>query len=509
MKLLSSQSALLLASAAVLCVASAITVSAQTNNPTPAVLDQSESGLIRTPASPATPRINGPEIFGVRPNHPFFYHIPVTGDRPLEFSADNLPPSLTLDPVTGTITGTLSHMGNYHVNLHARNALGVSDKKFKIVVGETIALTPAMGWNSWNHYASRITQDIVLENAKAMADSGLINHGWSYVNIDDTWQGPRGGQFFGLQGNKKFPDIKGLCDQIHALGLKFGIYSTPWQTSYAWYPGGSSDSPDGKWKPLKVISQYHFATNDADQWAAWGVDYLKYDWYPIQLPETIEMNDALRNSGRDIVFSLSNSMNITNGPTVGKVANSWRTTGDIKANWKSMSRQGFGQDKWRPYSSPGHWNDPDMLEIGTAEHGQPGLTPDEEYTHMTLWCLLCSPLLLANDLSHMDAFTKSLLENDEVIAVNQDSLGDQAVTISHEGDARVYAKKMADGSHAIGLFNTGTNGTITVTVKWKDLHLHFSHDVRDLWRQKDLGKFRGEFSLPVAPHSAELVQIAP
>jgi alpha-galactosidase len=150
-----------------------------------------------------------------------------------------------------------------------------------------------------------------------------------------------------------------------------------------------------------------------------------------------------------------------------------------------------------------------MLEIGTAEHGQPGLTPDEEYTHMTLWCLLCSPLLLANDLSHMDAFTKSLLENDEVIAVNQDSLGDQAVTISHAGDARVYAKKMADGSRAVGLFNTGTNGTITVTVKWKDLHLHFSHEVRDLWRQKDLGKFKGEFSLPVAPHSAELVRIAP
>ena len=219
----------------------------------------------------------------------------------------------------------------------------------------------------------------------------------------------------------------------------------------------------------KKIGQFHFATNDAKQWAAWGVDYLKYDWYPIQLPETVEMSDALRNSGRDILFSLSNSMNITNGPTIGKVANSWRTTGDIKANWNSMSRQGFGQDKWRPYSSPGHWNDPDMLEIATAERGQPGLTPDEEYTHMTLWCLLCSPLLLANDLSHMDAFTLNILNNDEVIAVNQDSLGDQAVTVSHNGDARVYAKKLEDGSLAVGLFNTGTNSPINVTVKWSDL----------------------------------------
>jgi alpha-galactosidase len=467
-----------------------------------------DSGLIRTPAAAPTPRINGAGIYGVRLDHPFFYHIPATGDRPMDFLADNLPDGLTLDSHTGTITGTLSKAGEYQVTLHAKNALGESDKNFKIVVGETIALTAAMGWNSWNHYSGRITQDIVLENAKAMVDSGLINHGWAYINIDDTWQGPRGGQFFGLQGNKKFPDIKGLCDQIHAMGLKFGIYSTPWQTSYAWFPGGSSDSPDGKWKPLKVISQYHFATNDADQWAAWGVDYLKYDWYPIELPETTEMYSALRNSGRDILLSLSNSMNITNGPTIGKVANSWRTTGDIKANWNSMSRQGFGQDKWRPYSSPGHWNDPDMLEIATAEHNQPGLTPDEEYTHMTLWCLLCAPLLLANDLSHMDAFTLNILENDEVIAVNQDSLGDQAVMVSHDGEARVYAKKLEDGSHAVGLFNTATNGTVTVTVKWKDLNIQGSHAVRDLWRQKNMGTFKTEFSLPVASHSGELVKIS-
>ena len=464
---------------------------------------------IRTPAAAPTPRINGAGIFGVRPDHPFFYHIPATGARPMEFSADNLPDGLTLDSHAGTITGSLPKTGNYEVIMHAKNALGVSDKKFKIVVGETIALTPAMGWNSWNHYADRITQEIVLENAKAMVDSGLIDHGWTYVNIDDTWQGARGGEFHGLQGDKKFPDLKGLCDQIHAMGLKFGIYSTPWQMSYAGFPGSSSDSPAGKWTHLRTLGQYHFTTNDADQWAAWGVDYLKYDWNPIQFPETQEMYGALRHSGRDILFSLSNNMNITNGPAVGKIANSWRTTDDIKANWDSMSERGFGQDQWRPYSSPGHWNDPDMLEIATAEENQPGLTPNEQYTHMTLWCLLCSPLLLANDLAHMDAFTLNLLENDEVIAVNQDSLGDQAVTVSHQGDARVYAKKLEDGSRAVGLFNTGTNDLLTVTVKWNDLHLHGSHAVRDLWRQKALGSFKGDFSLPVAAHSGELVKIMP
>ena len=480
-----------------------------------------EKPEIRTPPAPHTPRINGTSIFGVRPGHPFFYHLPTTGDRPLEFSADNLPKGLALDPKTGNITGQLDKTGDYVVTFHAKNALGTADKKFKIVVGETIDLTPAMGWNSWNHYAGQITQDIVLENAKAMHDSGLIDHGWTYVNIDDTWQGDRGGKFHGLQGDEKFPDIGKLCDQIHALGLKFGIYSTPWETSYAGFPGGSSENPEGKWtkpegKTVKnknilpcAIAQYQFFTNDADQFAAWGVDYLKYDWNPIEYPETKRMYDALRQSGRDVIFSLSNNMNITNGATCGKIANSWRTTGDIKADWKSMSDRGFGQDKWRKYSSPGHWNDPDMLEIATREKGHPGLTADEEYTHMTLWCLLDAPLLLANDMSRMDAFTKNLLENDEVIAVSQDSLGDQAVTVAKEGETRVYAKKMEDGSKAVGLFNLDGTKPATVTVKWSDLGISGEQNVRDLWRQKDLGKFKDEFSMTVRPHCAELVKIAP
>src|ERR1035437_4059731 len=188
---------------------------------------------IRAPAALPAPRINGPAIFGVRPDHPFLYHIPATGDRPMEFSADKLPAGLTLDSKTGDITGTIHKKGEYKVTLHAKNSLGMSDKKFKIVGGETIALTPPLGWNSWNHYAGRVTGDIILQNAKAMADSGLINHGWNYMNIDDTWQGARGGQFNGIQGNEKFPDMKALCDGVHALGLKIGIYSTPWTTSYA------------------------------------------------------------------------------------------------------------------------------------------------------------------------------------------------------------------------------------------------------------------------------------
>ena len=479
------------------------------------------AGEIRTPSAPHTPRINGPNIFGVRPGHPFLYRIPATGDRPMTFSADNLPDGLRLDIQTGEITGTFHHQGRHAVTLHAKNALGTSDRKFTIIVGETIALTPPMGWNSWNHYASRVTGDIILQNAKAMADSGLINHGWTYINIDDSWQGVRGGPFHAIQGNEKFPDMKQLCDAVHALGLKVGIYSTPWTTSYANHVGGSSQNAAGNWTPPAgskkgrinnktlpwAIGKYHFSTNDADQWAEWGIDYLKYDWNPIELPEAKEMYDALRQSGRDIIFSLSNNMDITNGPTIGKIANCWRTSGDIKANWNSMSSKGFGEDKWLKYGRPGHWNDPDMLEIATQEKKQPGLTPDEEYTHITLWCLDSAPLLLGNDLSQLDAFTLNLLENDEVLGVDQDALGEPAKTIVEDGEKHVLAKDLADGSKAVGLFNTGTNGVITVAVKWSDLELHGLQTVRDLWREKDLGRFRDEYSMPVAPHSAELVKL--
>jgi alpha-galactosidase len=479
-----------------------------------------DSPEIRTPPAPATPRINGPDVFGARPGNPFLYHLPTTGQRPIEFSADGLPTGLTLDPATGDIRGSLDKAGTYRVVFHAKNALGAADKKFKIVAGETIALTPPMGWNSWNHYASRVSQDIVLQNAHAMANSGLIDHGWTYINIDDTWQGARGEPFNAIQGDEKFPDMAALCAGVHKLGLKIGIYSTPWTTSYATHIGGSAENPAGTWSPPTIpkkghvnkntlpwaIGTYHFATNDADQWAAWGMDYLKYDWNPIQFPETMEMHDALRHSGREIVFSLSNNMNITNEPAISEIANSWRTTGDIKANWKSMSDRGFGQDKWAAYAGPGHWNDPDMLEVGTREKGQPGLTPDEEYTHITLWCLDSAPLLLGNDLTDMDAFTLNLLENDEVLAVDQDSLGKQGRCVARGDGFLVYKKELEDGSIAVGLFNTGDEAA-TVTAKWADLKIHGGQHVRDLWRQKDLGKFKNEFSMAVAPHSAELVKI--
>jgi alpha-galactosidase len=479
---------------------------------------------IRTPKPPATPRINGPAIFGVRPGSPFLYRIPATGERPMQFSVDGLPAGLQVDSATGQITGSLKEPGEHVVTLRAKNALGSDDKKFKIVVGEIIALTPPLGWNSWNCWGSKVTADKVLQSAHGMANSGLIDHGWTYINIDDAWQSnKRGGPFNAIQGNEKFPDMKGLCDEIHNTGLKVGIYSTPWVTSYANHMGGSAENPEGDWEKPTIekkgnvnknilpwaIGKHSFAENDAKQWVAWGVDYLKYDWNPNELPETAEMYKALRNSGRDVVLSLSNSTPFKNIAELSKLANCWRITGDIRDTWDSMSKKGVGQDKWEPYAGPGHWNDPDMLVVGQVGWGTPHptkLTPDEQYTHISIWCLVSSPLLLGCDLAQLDEFTLNLLSNDEVLAVNQDSLGKQATRVSKDGNLQVYAKDLADGSKAVGLFNLGDKEA-TVTVKWSDLKISDPQIVRDLWRQKDLGESKDQFQINVASHGAELVKI--
>lgn len=489
---------------------------------------RSAAAEFRTPAPAATPHLNAAPVFGVRPGHAFIYRIPATGERPMTFAADGLPAGLTLDAQTGQITGRIEAPGEHVVTLRAKNAKGADQKAFKIIVGETIALTPAMGWSSWNCYGSRVTADLVLANAQAMARSGLIDHGYTYVNIDDAWQGKRGGEFHAIQGNEKFPDMKGLADAVHALGLKIGIYSTPWVQSYAGYIGGSAENPAGTFtketgpkKPNRkvlpwAIGKYSFAANDARQWGAWGIDYLKYDWNPIEAPESKEMYDALRASGRDIVYSLSNNASpaqlIHSIAAVSQYANSWRITGDIKARWDSMLNEALTADKWIEYARPGHRNDPDMLEIGNKKpnrdpkRDQPGLTPDEEYTHMTWWCLLSAPLILGNDLSKMDAFTLNVLTNDEVIAVDQDALCQQAARVSKHGDLLVYAKKLADGATAVGLFNVGEKPA-EVSATWADLKLTGKHAVRDLWRQKNLGDFADAFAMTVAPHSAELVKI--
>jgi alpha-galactosidase len=237
---------------------------------------------------------------------------------------------------------------------------------------------------------------------------------------------------------------------------------------------------------------------------------LKYDWYPNSLPQVQEMARALRSSGRDIIFSLSNSAPFNHAKDWARLANSWRTTGDIRDTWPNMAGIGFAQDKWAPFAGPGHWNDPDMLVVGHVGWGpqlHPSrLTPDEQYTHISLWCLLSAPLLLGCDLEHLDKFTLGLLTNDEVLEIDQDPLGKQATRVASHGEVDVYLKPLEDGSKAIGLFNRGST-TTTGLADWSDLGLTGKQRVRDLWRQKDLGTFDEKFETEVPPHGVVLIKV--
>jgi alpha-galactosidase len=470
-----------------------------------ALMPPHEPAVVLTPKPPPAPRINGPKIFGARPGSPFLFTIPASGQRPMTFDADNLPPGLQLDPATGIITGTLGDKGAYVVTLGAKNALGAATRPLKILCGDTIALTPPLGWNSWNCFACDVTDANVRAAADAMAASGLMEHGWTYINIDDCWEAGRDAQGDVLS-NDKFPNMNALTEYVHSKGLRIGLYSSPGPKTCAGHEGS-----------------YKHEEQDARRYAQWGFDYLKYDWCSygeiapnaghaaLMKPYQV-MRAALDKAPRDIVFSLCQygMGNVWEwGAQVG--GNCWRTTGDISDSWASMAGIGFGQAGHERFAGPGRWNDPDMLVVGYvgwSNRVRPTrLTPNEQYTHISLWCLLCSPLLIGCDLTKLDEFTLNLLANDEVLEVSQDPLGRQAGRVAQTGPLEVWAKDLQDGSQAVGLFNRGDQET-RVTAHWSDLLLTGPHKVRDLWRQQDLGSFTEQFQAAVPRHGVVLIRVA-
>jgi len=490
-----------------------------------------EKYILTPPVSP-TPRINSPKVFGARPGNPFLYTIAATGQRPMTFSAKKLPKGLSLDPKTGIITGKVDQHGTYKTTIYAKNQLGETQQTLSIKIGDTIALTPPIGWNGWNSWSRNIDQGKVIASADAMVKMGLNQHGWTYINVDDAWQGQRGGTFHGIQPNEKFPDMKGMVDYIHSLGLKVGLYSTPMITSYAGYIGGSSIFPKGelpdsivqKKRSYRYVGPYRFEENDAKQWAAWGIDYLKYDWR-IEVESAARMSEALKKSGRDIFYSISNSAPFANAQDWVRLTNSWRTGPDIRDSWHSLFVSAFTLDKWSPYGGPGHWNDPDMMILGNVTTGSPmhptRLTPDEQYSHVSLFCLLSAPLLIGCPIEQLDAFTLNLLTNDEVIAVDQDPLGKPARLLATENGVQIWLKTLADGSYALGLFNVGDFGqTPQSYFRWGDekptaFTLDFSKiglkgalKLRDLWLQKELGTFNGNFQTSIPHHGVILLKLS-
>jgi alpha-galactosidase len=357
-----------------------------------------------------------------------------------------------------------------------------------------LARTPPMGWNSWNKFAGRVDDAAVRGMADAMASNGMKEAGYTYINIDDTWEADRDVNG-NITTNKKFPDMKALADYVHSKGLKIGIYSSPGPNTCAGYEGS-----------------YGHEEQDAKTYAAWGFDYLKYDWcsahnlYTDQEMRALYqiMGDALLKTGRPIVFSLCQYGRADVwkwGPEVG--GNLWRTTDDINDTWKQMFTIGFSQNDLASYASPGHWNDPDMLEIGNG-----GMTDNEYKTHMSLWSILAAPLLAGNDLRSMPHNILEILTNREVIAVDQDKLGKQGHRVAKSGDQEEWARPLADGGYAVGLFNLGS-ASAPVTVKWPDLGITSTPTkARDLWTHTDVKLDGARYTAVVPAHGVAMLRVA-
>lgn len=367
-------------------------------------------------------------------------------------------------------------------------------------VANGLAMTPPMGWNSWNKFACNVNEQVIRATADAIASNGMRQAGYEYVVIDDCWHGSRDANGFITEDRQRFPSgLKALGDYIHAKGLKFGIYSDAGTKTCGGRPG----------------SQGH-EYQDAIQYARWGVDYLKYDWCSTGVRNAEEayatMADALKASGRNILFSLCEWGNSKPWLWASKIGNMWRTTGDITDKWTGKHNYSWGvasivdlnEPLW-PYAGPGHWNDPDMLEVGNG-----GLSDTEYRAHFSLWALMAAPLIAGNDVATMSQATRDILLNREVIAVDQDPLGRQGHRVARDGTSEVWVKQMADGGRTLLLWNRGETPT-RITAEWTALGLpaNVRLQARDLWAHRDLGRLAGRYAAEVAPHGVVMVRLLP
>ncbi len=488
------------------------------------------------------PQINSPEFFGVRTAKRFFYTVPVSGSRPMEIIVKNLPKGVSFDNKLGVISGRISKNGSYQIKIVATNKIGVVSKPFAIVVGDKLALTPPMGWSSWYSYGRKAKESDILKTAQLMKHYGLDQYGWSILEIDDPWtnqpdekdslwerlthkvnnevyqyhEGPanlpdRKGKLRASDGqlrpNQYFTNIEQTVKQIHDLGFKVGIYSSPGPLTC----GG-------------VAGSYGHELQDAQYFARVGFDYLKYDWCSygvfakdnsveeLMKPYTL-MGNALKNQSRDIVFALCQygmgDVWKWGYQTGGQL---WRTGDDVRDNWSSVYAAFKKLADKSEFVHPGRWNDPDILQIGAVgaesrEGNSNHLSKEEQHTVMTMWCLLSAPLFIGANFEHIDPFTLSLITNNEVIAIDQDASGKAAnLKITLDNKVEVWTKRLNDGRIAVGLLNPNDTDQ-AFDFQFSLIGEDNIYRVRDLWQKKTLGKALKALPCNIPSHGILLITI--
>ncbi len=452
------------------------------------------------------PRINLAAVYGASPRKPLLLHIPVTGERPITYGATNLPEGLELKD--GIIIGQIEEEGNYTVMLTAENALGKAERELTFEIKEDgVVLTPLMGFTSWNAFGQNTSQEKMLDTAKRMVDLGIAEYGYSYINTDSGWQGQYGGKFDAVMPNEKFPDIKGMVDELHTLGFKCGIYSSP--MLYCWpyaekYPGCTCGEPDIRFYEMNDgIGVDRREKNNAKQWEEWGFDYLKYDWIPTDAYNADLMKQELLKLNRDMGFCVTVSAMIENHLYWEKNCTSYRSNEDAHGTWDNLLLVYSSYPKFSQFVKKGHYFDLDMLDVGTCEcsEGQFQFTEDEKLVAYSMRAFLNSPIQISSKLEFIDEFELSMYCNEEVIAINQDAGFKTPVLIVDEQDGdkfiHVYKKELEDGTYAYAFFNFGE------TKEMVEIALEETVAVRDAWAKEDVGSM-DKIVISMEPHTVRI-----
>jgi len=495
---------------------------------------------ILTPAPGKEPKINGPKIYGVRPGKKFIYRIPCQGERPIKFSVEGLTKGLILDADKGIITGIVPvETGQYKMTFTAENEHGIDSRQFNLKIGEKIALTPPAGWNSWGGQMLTVTDEMIRRAADVFVEKGFADVGFQYISIDDCWMKVResdfkirpeilkqkheGFNFDGIVGdvrdsignvipNNKFPDMRAMTDYIHSFGLKAGIYSGPGPKTCQGFAGS-----------------FGYEKHDADQYARWGFDLIKYDLCSgrdllkflrdqgIEYPQSElwrPMATYLRLQDRDILFNLCQygwDEPWEWASTLG--ISTWRIGGDLNHHVDTYFKYALRiATELREYSKPGQWNDPDFMYIHRLRDVSKMVNPSKEiplstnqrYQYVTLWSIVCAPFFFSTDINEIDEFTVRLLTNSDVININQDELGFVAEVLKNENDEVIMLKRLVDGSKVLAIFNTNTENEKVIDVELSSLGYNTKADVYDVWRQTEIGTFKKSLSVMLSPNGVGL-----